>query len=340
MTLFRDRGVVLRTIRLGEADRIVTLMTEQHGKVRAVAKGVRRTTSKFGSRLEPLSHVALLGWQGRGDLDIVNQVEVIDTFRPVREDLDRMARGHVHARGGRPDRPGAARQPPPLRDAGRGPRRPGRAQLADGGPRLLPQGAGPRGVGPGARRLRVLRRGGRRAAGGLRPGRGRGPVPAAAGGAGRCPPTAWPCCAAPWAAGWPACWPSPARRSPTRSPPWPPRPWRPTSTAGCAPCARARCRDPGAEIRPDRPELRGLRPRPVLPVALRLLRLRHLHRPRPPDGGLRRRPACAEIGRAATTRGCPRPPRSSSGAGPRRGCRPTCWSAILDAVPRAPTAPR
>jgi DNA repair protein RecO (recombination protein O) len=91
VTLFRDRGVVLRTIRLGEADRIVTLMTEQHGKVRAVAKGVRRTTSKFGSRLEPFSHVALLGWQGRGDLDTVNQVEVIDTFRAVREDLDRMA---------------------------------------------------------------------------------------------------------------------------------------------------------------------------------------------------------------------------------------------------------
>ncbi len=90
MSLFRDRGVVLRTIRLGEADRIVTLMTEQHGKVRAVAKGVRRTMSKFGSRLEPLSHVALLGWQGRGDLDTINQVEVIDTFRPVREDLDRM----------------------------------------------------------------------------------------------------------------------------------------------------------------------------------------------------------------------------------------------------------
>jgi DNA repair protein RecO (recombination protein O) len=91
VTQFRDRGVVLRTIRLGEADRIVTLMTEQHGKVRAVAKGVRRTKSKFGSRVEPLSHVALLGWQGRSDLDIINQVEVIDTFRPVREDLDRMA---------------------------------------------------------------------------------------------------------------------------------------------------------------------------------------------------------------------------------------------------------
>lgn len=91
MTQFRDHGVVLRTIRLGEADRIVTLMTEYHGKVRAVAKGVRRTKSKFGSRLEPLSHVAFLGWQGRSDLDIINQVEVVDSFRTVREDLDRVS---------------------------------------------------------------------------------------------------------------------------------------------------------------------------------------------------------------------------------------------------------
>ncbi len=89
MGLFSDRGVVLRTIRLGEADRIVTIMSEQHGKVRAVAKGVRRTSSKFGSRLEPMSHITVLGWQGRGDLDTINQVEVIDTFRAVREDLER-----------------------------------------------------------------------------------------------------------------------------------------------------------------------------------------------------------------------------------------------------------
>jgi len=93
VSLFRDTGVVLRTYRLGEADRIVVFLTQGHGKVRAVAKGVRRTSSKFGARLEPLSHVALLLWQGRGDLDIVNQVEVIDTFRAVREDLDRVAKG-------------------------------------------------------------------------------------------------------------------------------------------------------------------------------------------------------------------------------------------------------
>jgi DNA repair protein RecO (recombination protein O) len=68
-------------------------MTERHGKVRAVAKGIRRTQSKFGARLEPLTHVDLLLWQGRGDLDIVNQVEVLDTFRAVREDLSRVAKG-------------------------------------------------------------------------------------------------------------------------------------------------------------------------------------------------------------------------------------------------------
>lgn len=93
MSLFRDQGVVLRTYRLGEADRIIVFLTEHHGKVRAVAKGVRRTASKFGARLEPLSHVALLLWQGRSELDVVNQVEVIDHFRTVREDLGRMSRG-------------------------------------------------------------------------------------------------------------------------------------------------------------------------------------------------------------------------------------------------------
>ena len=92
MTLYRDEGVVLRTFRLGEADRIVTLMTKGRGKVRAVAKGVRRTHSKFGARLEPLSHVTMMCWQGR-ELDIVNQAEVLDTFRAVREDLRRLPKG-------------------------------------------------------------------------------------------------------------------------------------------------------------------------------------------------------------------------------------------------------
>ena len=52
MPLYRDEAVVLRVHKLGEADRIVTLLTRRHGRVRAVGKGVRRTTSKFGARLD------------------------------------------------------------------------------------------------------------------------------------------------------------------------------------------------------------------------------------------------------------------------------------------------
>jgi DNA repair protein RecO (recombination protein O) len=82
--LYRDQGVVLRTIKLGEADRIVTLMTQGHGKVRGVAKGVRRTGSRFGARLEPTSHVALQCYRGR-ELDVITQVETIDANRALRE---------------------------------------------------------------------------------------------------------------------------------------------------------------------------------------------------------------------------------------------------------------
>lgn len=91
MSLYRDQGVVLRTYRLGEADRIVVLATVAHGKVRAVAKGVRKTKSRFGGRLEPVSHVAIQLYEGR-ELDIVTQAEAIDHFRPIREDLDRLGR--------------------------------------------------------------------------------------------------------------------------------------------------------------------------------------------------------------------------------------------------------
>lgn len=90
MSLYRDNGIVLRTIRLGEADRIVTFVTPEHGKVRAVAKGVRKTKSKFGARLEPMHHVSLQLYEGR-ELDIVTQAETIDGFRNIREDLDRMS---------------------------------------------------------------------------------------------------------------------------------------------------------------------------------------------------------------------------------------------------------
>jgi DNA repair protein RecO (recombination protein O) len=83
--LYRDEGVVLRTIKLGEADRIVTFLTPGHGKVRAVAKGVRKTSSRFGARLEPAGRVALQCYRGR-ELDVVTQVETLEANRVLREE--------------------------------------------------------------------------------------------------------------------------------------------------------------------------------------------------------------------------------------------------------------
>jgi len=90
-SLYRDEGVVLRTWKLGEADRIIVFLTRGHGKVRAVAKGVRKTKSKFGARLEPTTNVALQFHEGR-DLDLVTQADTIDHFRSIRGDLDRFSR--------------------------------------------------------------------------------------------------------------------------------------------------------------------------------------------------------------------------------------------------------
>ena len=215
LSLFRDTGVVLRTYRLGEADRIIVFMTEQHGKVRAVAKGVRRTQSKFGARLEPLTHVDLLLWQGRSDLDIVNQVEVIDTFRGRARGPLPPGPGDGPHRGDRPDGPGAPPRPAPLRHAGRRPAGPGRH--ADTDPTLLApsfflkalvlEGAAPVldacascGEPDGAVELVAfdLTEGGTLC---RRCRRGR-PIS----------PAALRCCAASWVATWRRCWPGPGRR--------------------------------------------------------------------------------------------------------------------------------
>jgi len=92
VSLYRDYAIVLRTYKLGEADRIVVLLTRSHGKVRAVGKGVRKTGSKFGSRLEPGSYIQVQLHEGRGDLDIVTQTETVEPFRRSREDLSRLSR--------------------------------------------------------------------------------------------------------------------------------------------------------------------------------------------------------------------------------------------------------
>jgi DNA repair protein RecO (recombination protein O) len=91
--LYRDEAVVLRTQKLGEADRIVTLLTRANGRVRAVAKGVRRTSSRFGSRLEPFTHVDLQLAEGRS-LDVVTQAETLQPFAAqIGSDYERYTAG-------------------------------------------------------------------------------------------------------------------------------------------------------------------------------------------------------------------------------------------------------
>jgi DNA repair protein RecO (recombination protein O) len=90
VSLYRCNGIVLRTYPLGESDRIVSFITDTNGKVRAVAKGIRKTKSRIGARLEPGAHVSLLIFQSRGDLDIVSQADTINPHRRIREDLDRL----------------------------------------------------------------------------------------------------------------------------------------------------------------------------------------------------------------------------------------------------------
>ena len=93
MQLYRDDGIVLRTQKLGEADRIITILGRTSGRIRAVAKGVRRTKSRFGARLEPFTHVDLMLHTGRS-LDIVTQAEVIRPYgAPLAADYPRYTAG-------------------------------------------------------------------------------------------------------------------------------------------------------------------------------------------------------------------------------------------------------
>ena len=89
---YKSRGVVLKNAPLGEADRIVTLYTLDLGKVRGIARGARRTKSRLGGHLEPLTHVRFSVAEGRS-LDTITEAETIDSFRRLREDLQRITRG-------------------------------------------------------------------------------------------------------------------------------------------------------------------------------------------------------------------------------------------------------
>lgn len=89
MAIRHDSGIVLRSFAFGEADRVVILLSPHHGKLRTVAKGVRKTTSRFGGRLEPFTQVELVLYEGR-NLDTITQVEVSAAFPRLREHLDKV----------------------------------------------------------------------------------------------------------------------------------------------------------------------------------------------------------------------------------------------------------
>jgi DNA repair protein RecO (recombination protein O) len=90
-------GVILRSLRFGEADRVLHVYTHERGRVGAVAKGVRRTRSRFGARLEPLTRVNLQLHLGRGELGTVTGADIVASHRRVREDPARLAVGLVGA---------------------------------------------------------------------------------------------------------------------------------------------------------------------------------------------------------------------------------------------------
>jgi DNA repair protein RecO (recombination protein O) len=94
---YKTEAVVLRSFRLGEADRVLHLYTLARGRVGAVAKGIRKTKSRFGARLEPLSHVELLLHEGSGELQTVTGVELLYSHRAAREERYRLGLGLVGA---------------------------------------------------------------------------------------------------------------------------------------------------------------------------------------------------------------------------------------------------
>ena len=94
---YKTEAIVLRSMRFAEADRILHLYTAERGRVGAIAKGVRKTKSRFGARLEPLSHVELMLHEGSGELQTVTGVELLRSHHATREDYYRLSVGLIGA---------------------------------------------------------------------------------------------------------------------------------------------------------------------------------------------------------------------------------------------------
>jgi DNA repair protein RecO (recombination protein O) len=89
---YQTEAIIIKRIKLGEADRILTIYTPELGKLKAVAKGTRRPKSKLGGHVELLTHSRLMLARGR-NLDIITQAQTINNFLPIKDDLERISRG-------------------------------------------------------------------------------------------------------------------------------------------------------------------------------------------------------------------------------------------------------
>src|ERR671932_2411538 len=94
---YKTEAVVLRSLRFGEADRVLHLYTLERGRIGALAKGIRKTKSRFGARLEPLSHVELMLHEGSGELQTITGVDLLRSHRAAREQRYRLALGLIGA---------------------------------------------------------------------------------------------------------------------------------------------------------------------------------------------------------------------------------------------------
>ena len=94
---YQTEAIVLRSLRFGEADRILHLYTRERGRIGAIAKGIRKTKSRVGARLEPLSHVQLQLHEGSGELQTVTGVDLIAAHRATRERPYRLGVGLIGA---------------------------------------------------------------------------------------------------------------------------------------------------------------------------------------------------------------------------------------------------
>lgn len=89
MRSYKTEGIIIKRVNYGEADRVLTIFTKHYGKILAIAKGVRKITSRRGGNLELFNYVTLFLSEGRG-FDIITEVEVKESFNNLRKNLKKV----------------------------------------------------------------------------------------------------------------------------------------------------------------------------------------------------------------------------------------------------------